>query len=89
MEQAQRNGVFAQDSCSLNAGIEYDHVSNRLIGGDKTYRLGNLSNIFHLMAQQVIDTSTEENVEDEADAINKVSYFLVLFYSPYFVSFSL
>ena len=65
-----RRGVLAQDSCSLSAGIEHDHVTNRLIGGDETHRLGNLLNMFHLMAQQVRDVSSEE---DEADAIDKVS----------------
>ena len=70
-----RNGVLAQDSCSLNAGIEHDHVSNRLIGGDETHKLGNLTNMFHLMAQQVRDSSTKE-IEDEADTNDKVSYLL-------------
>ena len=65
-----RRGVLVQDSCSLSAGIEHGHVSNRLTGDNETHRLGNLSNKFHLMAQQVRDVSREEN---EEDAIDKVS----------------
>ena len=65
-----RRGVLAQDSYSLSAGIEHDHVSNRLIGGDETHRLCNLSNMFHLVALQVRDVSREENEEDSIDKVS-------------------
>ena len=81
-----RKGVLAQDSCSLSAGIEHDHVSNRLIGGDETHRLGNLSNMFHLMAQQVRDVPSEESNEDEGDAIDKVSDLCISNYFPFIKS---
>ena len=67
----QRTGVLAQDSANINAGIEHDYVTNKLVGGDESHRLGNLTHMFQILAQQVKDAQEEE---DDADQSNKVSF---------------
>ena len=62
----QRTGVLGQDSCNLNAGIEHDYVTNTLVGGDESHRLGDLSHMFQVLAQQVRDAQ-EEDVDNDED----------------------
>jgi hypothetical protein len=38
-----RKGVIISDSCSLNAGMNNDHVTNKIVGGNKIHRLSSLS----------------------------------------------
>jgi len=62
----QKTGVLAQDSCNLSVGIEHDYVINTLVGGDESIRLGRLSYMFQLLAQQIRDAN-EEVSEDTTD----------------------
>ena len=73
----QRRGVLAQDSANISAGIEHDYVTNTLVGGDESHRLGNLTHMFQVLAQQVRDAN--ENIEEEEGASDKkVSAILTL-----------
>ncbi|KAL7533595.1 hypothetical protein ACHAXR_005333 [Thalassiosira sp. AJA248-18] len=66
----QQTGVLAQDSANVNAGIQHDYVSNTLVGLDESHRLGNLTHMFQLMAQQVRD-NREEEAEQDAEGSSK------------------
>ena len=63
----QRTGVLGQDLCNLNAGIEHDYVRNTLVGGDESHRLGDLSHMFQVLAQQVRDVQevNADSLEDD------------------------
>ena len=47
----QRGGGLAQDSANISPGIEHDYVRNRQVGGDKSHRLGSLTQMYQVMAQ--------------------------------------
>lgn len=70
----QRRGVLAQDSANVSTCMEFDHVSNTLIGGDESHRLGSLTHTFHTLAQQVRDAAEEEgdNAADGGASSEKV-----------------
>ena len=73
----QRRGGLAQDSANMNAGFQHDFVTNTLVGGDESHRLGNLTHMFQVMAQQVRDASDDEE-GDEMDGqrvSNNMSHF--------------
>jgi len=59
----QRTGALSVDSCNVTPQYEHDYVSNGLVGGDETHRLGSLTHMFQLLAQQVRDA--DEEVEEE------------------------
>jgi hypothetical protein len=61
----------------MNAGFQHDFVTNTLVGGDESHRLGNLTHMFQVMAQQVRDASDDEE-GDEMDGqrvSNNMSHF--------------
>ncbi|KAL9182387.1 hypothetical protein ACHAXT_013039 [Thalassiosira profunda] len=60
----QRRGCLGQDSASLHTIIEHDYVSNTLVGGDESHRLGGLTHMFQLLAQEVRDAQEEEAESD-------------------------
>lgn len=55
----------------MNAGIEHDYVTNTLVKGDESHRLGNLTHMFQLMAQQVRDAHKEAD-EDLIDGDSSI-----------------
>ena len=62
-----RNGVTSFYSCSLNIGIDHDHVSNTIVEGDKSRHISSLSQMFEVLANKV--NSTAENLKaDPGDA---------------------
>jgi hypothetical protein len=63
----QRIGALAQDSANLNATIKHDYVSNMLKGGNQTYCLATLSQMYQTMARKVRDAQELEN-ENEGGA---------------------
>ena len=48
-----RNGVISFDSCLLNAGVDHDHVTNNIVGGDKSHRLLSLLQMFEVLENNV------------------------------------
>ena len=62
-----RNGVISFDSCSLNIGIDHDHVTNAIVEGDKSRHISSLSQMFEVLANKA--NSTAENLKaDPGDA---------------------
>jgi len=59
----QRWGAISVDSCNVTPQYEHDYVSNGLVGGDESHRLGGLTHMFQLLAQKVRDANKE--VEEE------------------------
>ena len=51
-----RNGVIISYSCSLNAGMDHDHVTNNIIGGDESHHLSSLSSMFETLANNVTES---------------------------------
>lgn len=62
-------GCIAQDSANIKAGMEHDHVANKFVGGDESYKFGTFSRMFHSMAQEVKKSTAQE---EQADANNAV-----------------
>ena len=58
-------GCIGEDSANVKYGMEHDHVKNKIIGGDESHKIGTLSQMFHVMAQKVKDTTTGDVNEND------------------------
>ena len=48
-----RNGVITFYSCLLNLGVDHDHLTNNIFGGNESYHLSSLSQMFEVLANNV------------------------------------
>ena len=49
----QRRGCIGLDSANINAGVQHDINTNKIVGLDESHRLGCLSQMFHTIADNV------------------------------------
>ena len=77
MDRQRRNGVISFASCSLNVGVDHDHVTNNIVGGDKSHRLSSLLQMFeglvnNVKSAKLSEDSTENAVSDAAVNTNSI-----------------
>jgi hypothetical protein len=53
-------GAIAQDSANTNSGIEHNHITITLKGGDKSHNVATLLQMFQALAQKVKDAAAAE-----------------------------
>ena len=67
-----RNGVISFDSCSLNAGVDHDHVTNTIVGGDESRRISSLSQMFEVLANKVNSAAGDSEADPEDVKSNSI-----------------
>ena len=67
-----RNGVISFDSCSLNAGVDHDHVTNTIVGGDESRRISSLSQMFEVLANKVNSAAGDLEADPEDSKSNSI-----------------
>ncbi len=76
----QRTGALAQDSMNISPTIEHDYVSNKLEGGDESHKLGDLTHMFQLLANQAKEANATDEEEAAAADTNQVRMSLCQLY---------